>query len=312
MKAGRCIIVKRYVMICSLACLVMSSLSGCSSKDEESNLKSQKEQTPANHQTQDESQRNESAKGTEDSEPKMATANYAEAFQSISGCAVIFNEAGNVYTFYNEEECKTQVSPCSTFKIISTLMGLHNQVVTSEESRMYYNGTNYPLEAWNADLGLADAFQNSCVWYFRQIIDQVGQEEVQKELTALNYGNCDTTKWEGSNTNPLPELNGFWLDSSLKISPLEQVEILRNIIEGRTIYTQEEVDVLKRMMLIEENGTEKIYGKTGTGKNGTAWFTGFEENQDANIYVAIYLNDNDSNEVNGAKAKEIALHILNE
>lgn len=72
------------------------------------------------------------------------------------------------------------------------------QIVTSKESKMGYNGVNYPIEAWNADLSLEDAFRNSCVWYFRKIIDEVGQEEVQKELQSLKYGNCDISEWNGN------------------------------------------------------------------------------------------------------------------
>lgn len=249
---------------------------------------------------------------TGQAEPEIKIADYIDAFQRISGCAVILEEAGNTYTLYNEEECRTQVSPYSTFKIVSALIGLHNQVVTSAESKMEYSGEKYPLESWNADLGLAEAFENSCVWYFRKIIDQVGQEEVLKQLTALKYGNCDISEWDGSGRNPLPELNGFWLDSSLKISPLEQAEVLRDIVEDKTIFTREEVDVLKSIMLVETKGTEKIYGKTGSGTDGKAWFAGFKEGEGSNIYFAIYLNDSTSDQVSGAKAKEIALSILDE
>lgn len=87
---------------------------------------------------------------------------------------------------------------------------------------------------------------------------------------------------------------------------------MRNIIEGKTIYSKNEVAVLKNIMLIEENGTEKIYGKTGTGTNGDAWFIGAVEKEGLNIYFAIYLNDSTSDAVNGAKAKEIAISILDE
>lgn len=286
---------RKCIAMCSIVCLLAGSLSGCGSKE------------PVNDQTEDKSQQK-----AEHSGPKTITADYGEAFQSISGCAVIFNESENTYTFYNEEQCKVPVSPYSTFKVISTLMGLHNQVITSKDTKMGYSGTSYPIQAWNADLNLQDAFKNSCVWYFKKIIEQVGPQEVQKELTALNYGNCDTSEWDGSGTNSFPELNGFWLDSSLKISPIGQVEVLQDIIEGRTIYTQEQVDVLKSIMLVESNETKKVYGKTGTGTNGDAWFIGFEENQGLNIYFAIYLNDNASDTVSGTKAKEIALSILNE
>ena len=56
----------------------------------------------------------------------------------------------------------------------------------------------------------------------------------------------------------------------------------------------------------------EIYGKTGTGTDGTAWFIGFVEKENTNIYFAIYLDDDSSNEISGIKAQEIAFNILEE
>ena len=88
------------------------------------------------------------------------------------------------------------------------LMGLKYGVLSSEDSKMNYNGTIYPVEAWKEDLCLRDAFQKSFIWYFRKVIDMVGEEVVQNELSSLNYGNGDISKWYGSNTNPSVYLEG--------------------------------------------------------------------------------------------------------
>ncbi|QHI73395.1 penicillin-binding transpeptidase domain-containing protein [Aminipila terrae] len=235
---------------------------------------------------------------------------YSQYFNGINGCAVFYNAQDKVYSLYNEDLCNIQSSPCSTFKIISTLMGLKNGIISSENSTMNYNGTTYPVKSWNENLTLKDAFQNSCVWYYRQIIDQVGKEEVQKELNELQYGNCDISQWEGSNVNPLPDLNGFWLDSSLKISPIEQVNILRSIFQGNTEYSQENISTLKNIMLAEKDTDLSVYGKTGTGTSGNAWFVGFCENNSAKYYFAVYLDDKNA-QVSGQTAKEIAIKIIN-
>ena len=171
---------------------------------------------------------------------------------------------------------------------------------------------NYPVDAWNADLRLEDAFRSSCIWYFRKVIDEVGQETIQEELNKLDYGNCDISEWSGSGVNSFPELNGFWIESSLMISPIEQVEVLHKIMEGETIYTKSEIEILKSIMLLEASDSKKIYGKTGTGTDGTAWFIGFVEKENTNIYFAIYLDDDSSNEISGIKAQEIAFNILEE
>ena len=54
-----------------------------------------------------------------------------------------------------------EVSPYSTFKIISTLIGLHNDIIKDETSTMNYDGTQYPNPEWNENLTLQKAFQTS-------------------------------------------------------------------------------------------------------------------------------------------------------
>lgn len=106
-------------------------------------------------------------------------------------------------------------------------------------------------------------------------------------------------------------MNGFWLNSSLKISPSGQVRILARIFEGKTIYSDKSIDVLKNIMLVDDNSTQKIYGKTGSGSNGEAWFVGFSEKDGQKDYFAIYLYDSTQKEVvSGKIAKEIALEVM--
>ena len=234
----------------------------------------------------------------------------SDKFRGINGCAVIYDLENNKYSIYNTSLSKQETSPYSTFKIVSTLAGLNNGVIENETSTMNYDGVQYPVAEWNEDLTLEEAFQTSCIWFFRQIIDKVGSAEMQSELQKLEYGNCDISEWNGGNLNPMPELNGFWLDSSLKISPLEQVQVLKRIFEGESIYSDEQVAVLKEIMLVSDD-TKKIYGKTGSGSNGEAWFVGFTEENEQRVYFAVYLNDHTQlDKVSGGVAREIALEIL--
>ena len=167
----------------------------------------------------------------------------------------------------------------------------------------------YAVEAWNKDLTLKDAFSSSCVWYFRKLIDQAGEDAVGQMLGRLHYGNCDISQWEGSGLNPMPQLNGFWLESSLMISPKEQMEVLANIFEGKTGVSEHSLEVLKEVMYRESVGDQDIYGKTGSGSQN-AWFVGFTEENGKRVYFAVRITGDGEN-VHGNKAMEIALSILN-
>lgn len=244
-------------------------------------------------------------------EVKEKIIDLSEVFEGINGCAVIYLPAQEQYSFFNKDMCRKEESPYSTFKIISALSGLQNGVISDETSTMGYDRTEYGNPEWNGDLTLEEAFQKSCIWYFRKIIDSVGNDKMQEELNDLQYGNCDISQWSGSNINSMEKLNGFWLDSSLKISPLEQVEALEKIFEGQSHYKSGNIEILKKIMLVEESDIQRIYGKTGTGANGEAWFVGFSELSGDRKYFAIYLDDKAQKEqVSGNKAKEIALEVL--
>ena len=172
---------------------------------------------------------------------------------------------------YNKELALTQRSPCSTFKIISSLIGLENGIIDPDNSVRPWSGEIFWNEDWNRDINFSDAFRTSCVWYFRQVTDDIGKVKMQNELNKLKYGNCDISDWEGKlNTNNNNRaLTGFWIESSLKISPKEQVEVMERIFGTDSTYSERTQNILKQVMLIsEENNTEiSIYGKTGMGKS---------------------------------------------
>ncbi len=247
--------------------------------------------------------------------PDIKNVDYSDCFYGINGCAVFFNRDTKVYTMYNKELCEKRTSPCSIFKIVTTIMGLDKGILTSVDTRMGYDKTIYPTDKWNKDLSLKDAFKESCVWYFRKVIDQIGQSDVKNYLDKLNYGNCDISAWDGSGINALPELNGFWLESSLEISPIEQVNVLADIFNEKTNFSKQNIAILKNIMLTQKIRKTSIYGKTGTGQNiktkhrDNGWFVGMLENFDEVYYFAVHLDD-ENKEVTGQMAKEIAIDII--
>lgn len=244
--------------------------------------------------------------------PLEQETDYSKEFEGMQGCAVVYLPETEEYFLYNKAMCDVRESPYSSFKIISALIGLDAEIIDSDSSTMNYDGTTYPVEAWNGNLTFQEAFVSSCIWYFSQIIDCVGQDNVQAVLDELNYGNCDISEWDGSGINPLPELNGFWLASSLKISPREQVEVLAKIFEGKTEFEQNDIEILKSVMQTYVNDSLVTYGKTGSSGDGQAWFVGFAEQENRRSYIAVYLNDRaNAGKATGSQAKDIAIAILN-
>ncbi len=253
-------------------------------------------------------------------EPVITEIDLESYFHGINGAAVIYNPSESSYQIYNQEMALTRRSPCSTFKIISSLIALENQVIVPDNSIRTWSGEVFWNEDWNRDIAFEDAFRTSCVWYFRKIIDEIGKDVIQEELNKLQYGNCDISDWEGylNTNNNNRALTGFWIESSLKISPKEQTEVMERIFGEHSGYSQTSQDSLKQVMLLTEgNGSEPlIYGKTGLGKsNGIvvdAWFTGFSDTDKGRIYFCVYLGETDEKDVSSTKAKEIAIEIISD
>ncbi len=257
------------------------------------------------------------APGREELQPEILETDWSEYFDGLNGAVVLYDEARGQYRIYNGELARTQRSPCSTFKIISSLIALEEGVLKPEDSTRAWSGETFWNDDWNRDLDFEQAFRASCVWYFREVVDETGQEAMQAEIERLKYGNCDISDWEGrlNTNNNNRALTGFWIESSLKISPMGQAEVMARIFGDTSPYGRENLEELKRVMLTEQDNPEiSVYGKTGMGKvQGVtidAWFTGFAQNPERKVYFCVYLGETEDEEATSATAREIAVRIL--
>lgn len=254
-------------------------------------------------------------------EPETTYTDWSEYFNGLNGTAVVYDAINRRYTMYGADLALTRRSPCSTFKIISSLIALENGIFEPEDSIREWSGEVFWNEDWNKDIDFNEAFRTSCVWYYRQVIDDIGKNLMQTELDKLQYGNCDISDWEGrlNTNNNNRALTGFWIESSLMISPKEQVEVMERIFGENSDYSEETQNELKRVMLVPEEDRDPIipiYGKTGMGKaEGVvvdAWFTGFAEGLEGNIYFCVHLDRTDGMNVSSSLAKEIAIRLVSD
>lgn len=239
---------------------------------------------------------------------KVNIANLSNYFAGYNGCFVLFDQKRDDYTIYNVVKSQKRVSPCSTFKIFNSLIGLETKLLVDENTTFSWNGTKYPIESWNKDQTLKSAVSNSVVWYFQKLATQVGENKMQNYLNKYNYGNKDIS---GGITR-------FWLQSSLKISPLEQVDLLKRFYNYQLPASKRNIDIVKNVITISNAKGIKLYGKTGSGKSPlnnryiNGWFVGFVENNGNVYFFATNIEDNaiTNKSADGAEAKVITLKIL--
>lgn len=315
----------RYKSFCYLLLFIFLILTGCSKQDT-GHIQDEPVQIDISENTEEIEESTQDMELIEDESEKesvgssIINADWSDYFGQFTGAAVIYDTSLNCYQVYNEELAFTQRSPCSTFKIISSLIALENGIIEPDDSTRTWSGEVFWNEDWNKDIDFSDAFHSSCVWYFREIIDEIGADIIQEELNKLQYGNCDMSDWAGklNTNNKNPASTGFWLESSLQISPKEQTEVMERIFGDNTEYSEETLNQLRQVMLLpeQEEPNISIYGKTGMGKDlgitVDAWFTGFADSSGRKIFFCIYLGRTDDQNVTSTKAKEIALQIVSD
>ncbi|MCL2406268.1 MAG: BlaR1 family beta-lactam sensor/signal transducer [Defluviitaleaceae bacterium] len=222
-------------------------------------------------------------------------------FDGLVGSFVLYDINAGWYIIHNPDMSVTRVSPNSTYKIISALVALDTGVLDAGYTGREWDGTVHIFEAWNQPQTLTSAMHSSTNWYFQDLDAQVGVERLTFYLTQLSYGN----------RNISGGIADFWIESSLRISPLEQVRVLANIYRGESIFEAKHVSAVKYALRLSEIDGAVLSAKTGTGiVNGSTingWFTGYVETGSNTFIFATYIQgDNGS----GSVAAQITLSIL--
>ncbi|UMT77411.1 beta-lactam sensor/signal transducer BlaR1 [Staphylococcus roterodami] len=223
-------------------------------------------------------------------------------FGSNSGSFVMYSMKKDKYYIYNEKESRKRYSPDSTYKIYLALFGLDRHIISDKNSRMSWNHNHYPFDSWNKGQDLNTAIQNSVNWYFERISNQLSKNYTSDQLKQLNYGNKN-----------LGSYKAYWLEDSLKISNLEQVIVLKNMMEQNNHFSKNEKKQLSSSLLIRKNENYELYGKTGTGivngKYNNGWFVGYVITNHDKYYFSTHLSDE---KASGENAKFINEKILKE
>lgn len=233
---------------------------------------------------------------------KVMYEDLSSYFNESDGSFVLYDLREDEFLIYNKEKSTMRVSPASTYKIYSALIALEEGIITSEDNTIEWNGVEQNYEQWNQDQTLTSALTYSVNWYFQTLDKASGLNTIKDYLTYMNYGNEDISGG----------IDDHWLVSSLKISPVEQVELLQSFYNNAFDFQEEHIQSVKDALKVEETEAVTLYGKTGTGningKDINGWFIGFVETHNKTYFFA--TNVQDIANATGSRATEITLSIL--
>ena len=225
-------------------------------------------------------------------------------FGEYEGSFVLYDLENDAWSIHDKEHATLRVAPNSTYKIYDALFGLEEDIITPENSFIAWNGETYPFEAWNADQTLQSAMNSSVNWYFESVDEQLGAANISNYIEEIGYGN----------ENISGDFSTYWMESSLKISPIEQVELLTRLQNNSLGFAPENINAVKDAICLCSSDAGTFYGKTGTGRvdgqDVNGWFIGYIETADNTYFFA--TNIGADSDATGGNATEITMSILSD
>ncbi len=129
---------------------------------------------------------------------------------------------------------------------------------------------------------MEEAFKVSAVPYYQEVARRIGRSTMQHWIDTIGYGN----------KNISGPIDSFWLNNTLKISPDEQLGLVKNLYFDKLPFEKRTQQIVRDVMLQEDNTLYKLSYKTGWGfdesNNAIGWVVGWiEENR--HVYFLVTL-----------------------
>ncbi|MBZ9677190.1 class D beta-lactamase [Mesorhizobium sp. ES1-1] len=213
-------------------------------------------------------------------------------------CTLIADAASGK-TLYQDGTCDQRFSPASTFKVPLALIGYDAGILADEHTPAW----DYKPEfnAVKRDQKTVDPViweRHSVLWFSREITWRLGAEKFAGYVSKLDYGNKDVSGTPGKNDG----LTRSWVNSSLEITPVEQVDFLRKLLARTLPVSAKAYDMTSAIIPTFQAGGWTVQGKTGStrvtndagkskDKRSLGWFVGWADKDGRRIVFARLVVD---------------------
>ncbi|MCX4188153.1 class D beta-lactamase [Methylophaga sp. OBS4] len=206
---------------------------------------------------------------------------FSEA--GINGTFVVFDIKNQRLTGHNRQRAHSRYIPASTFKITNTLIGLAAGSVSNVDEILPYGGQPQPFKAWEQDMSLREAIKISNVPIYQELARCTGLQQMQDSVTRIGYGNNDIGN----------RVDNFWLRGPLKISAVEQTQMLARLAQKQLPFEKAQQQAVHDIIELEHGENWVLYGKTGWANApdaGVGWWVGWLQ-KDKAIYPFAFNMD---------------------
>lgn len=214
----------------------------------------------------------------------------------VEGCFALMNNATGKFTVYNLSRYRdSSYLPASTFKIVNSLIGLQTGKIVNDSMIIKWDGVKRGVDEWNKDLTMYEAFRVSAVPYYQEVARRIGKDTMQLWLDSLKYG----AKTSADKVVIRSAVDTFWLDNSLKVTPDQQVGLMKRLYFDQLPFFKVYQEVVKRAMLFEDNANYRLGYKTGWGTtekgHALGWVVGWIEENRHPYFFVLNLESADKN-----------------
>lgn len=207
----------------------------------------------------------------------------------VEGTFGIYDNGRGEFSVYNMDRFKQRFTPASTFKIVNSLIGLQTGKIVNENMVIKWDGVTRWVDAWNKDLTMAEAFKVSAVNYYQEVARRIGRDTMKIWIDSLKYGNMNISG----------PIDSFWLNNKLKISPDEELGLVKKLYFNQLPFQQLYCDIVKKVMMQENNSNYELAYKTGWGfdekGNSIGWIVGWIEENNHPYFFVLNLQTTDKN-----------------
>lgn len=244
-------------------------------------------------------------------QPSLASQRMAQL-----SCTTLM-DAATGQRLLHDGQCDARATPASTFNIVVSLMGFDSGILVDEHTPVmpYKPGDTDWNESWRTETDPTSWLITSNVWFAQNVTRQLGEARVQRYIDGFGYGNRDISGDAGKHNG----LTMSWIGSSLQISPDEQVDFLRKIVNRQLPLSAKAYQMTGRILPAQTlaNGWT-IHGKTGTASlvlpDGSddkqrvyGWYVGWATKSARTIVFARMMLDHRQESYAGARARQAFL-----
>ncbi|CAM2155259.1 Beta-lactamase OXA-18 [Pararobbsia alpina] len=232
----------------------------------------------------------------------VATSMCAAMSVNAHTICTIVADANSGKTLLEQGDCAKRVTPASTFKIAISLMGYDSGILKDAHNPTfeYRQGDPDWLGAiWKQPTDPTRWIKYSVVWFSQRVTTSLGMTRFADYAKQFAFGNANVS---GDSRHP-DGLTHAWIDSSLEISPREQVSFLTKLVNRKLPVTDHAFAMTEQITEVTQlpDGWD-IHGKTGAGfpanadgsddrAHGWGWFVGWARREDKTLVFARLIQD---------------------